>query len=87
MGSDRTVKSPATGKDCNLRNQPSITMKSPSSAGYRLTAIGSFFILGAAQRGSSKNALQASVATGIAMTGPGDSWKTEEDPENREVVV
>jgi hypothetical protein len=62
-------------------------MQSLSSAGYKLTAIASFFILGAHQRRISRNALQASVATGIAMTGPGVSWKTEEDPLNREVVV
>jgi hypothetical protein len=85
--SQQTAKSPAAGKDCNLRNQPSVRVQSPSSAGYRLTAIGSFFILGAQQRRISRNALQASVATGIAMTGPGDSWKTEEDPLNREVVI
>jgi hypothetical protein len=86
-GSERTAKSPAAGKDCNLRNQPFITLQSPPGARYPLTAIGSFFILGAAQRESSKDALQASVATGVAMTEPGDSWKTEKNPENREVVV
>jgi hypothetical protein len=46
-----------------------------------------FFYTPRCATGIVENALQASVATGIAMIGPGDTLKTEEDPENREVVV